>query len=438
MRKRILSFLLILALLLPATTAFAASIGNVEERAISGQVLTLTTNAFTDQLQFDSEDADETLVSISFPTLPAANSALIRLDDTPLTADTAVPVADITAGDLTVEVTAAHGNTVTIPFVARLSDDAELTANLVIPVAAEVEDFHYTLEVGETVRVELGIVGGTQTGNRYLFALQGQENLTHGTLSPVTGELGVFVYHAQTEGVDTFTYTVTVNGIVSEPATVTITVIPSSVLPFLQYYDMPTHWAGFSAGRLAILEKIIGQQADNRFYFYPDKGITRGDFVIWLMAVMGIEPLEHTNTIYADEDIPSWLRGFLNAATEEGIIQGEPTESSETTSYFRPNNAITRIEAIRMVSIALGPEGHDDSLDGLFADIADIPGWAKNNVRHLYELDIINGDEDGYLNPGRNLSRGEAAELLYRAYKELVKVSDETPDQTPDETPEVS
>jgi hypothetical protein len=239
-------------------------------------------------------------------------------------------------------------------------------------------------------------------------------------------------------GVDTFTYTVSVNGIVSAPATVTITVTPSSVLPFLQYYDMPTHWAGYSAGRLAILEKIIGQQADNRFYFYPDKGITRGDFVIWLMAVMGIEPLEHTNTIYADEDIPSWLRGFLNAATEEGIIQGEPTESSETTSYFRPNNAITRIEAIRMVSIALGPEGHDDSLDGLFADIADIPGWAKNNVRHLYELDIINGDEDGYLNPGRNLSRGEAAELLYRAYKELVKVSDETPDQTPDETPEVS
>ena len=182
---------------------------------------------------------------------------------------------------------------------------------------------------------------------------------------------------------------------------------------------MPTHWASFSAGRLAILEKIIGQQADNRFFFYPDKGITRGDFIIWLLSVMGIEPSDRSNTIYSDEDIPGWMKGFLNAATEEGIVQGSPTGDAGTTSFVFPNNPITRIEAIRMVSMALGVEGHDDNLEGLFQDIENIPGWAKNNVRHLYELDIINGDLYGYLHPQRNLSRGEAAEILYKAYKEL-------------------
>ena len=430
MRKKIISFLLVLAILLPSVTAFAASVHDVERRATSGQVITLEETDFTSQ--WVSSEEDETIASITFERIPASNAAIIRLGETAVTTDTVITLADIADGDLTVEVVATHGNTIHAPFTATSSTGGTSSADLIIPVIPEVEDFNYTLEVGETVRVELSLVGGMQTGNRYLFSMQGQNELTHGTLSPVSGEMGVFVYRADSVGVDTFTYTVSVNGVVSEPATVEITVIPSSALPFLQYYDMPTHWAGFSAGRLAILEKIIGQQADNRFYFYPDRGITRGDFVIWLMAVMGIEPQEHTNTIYADEDIPSWLRGFLNAATEEGIIQGAPTQNADTTSYFRPHNAITRIEAIRMVSLALGPEGHDDSLEGLFADIDAIPGWAKNNVRHLYELDIINGDDAGFLNPGRNLSRGEAAELLYRAYKELVNVPETTPDETPD------
>ena len=434
MRKRILSFLLVLALLSSTATAFASSIGNIEKRATSGQVITLETTDFTDELDLDPADEDETLVSVTFPTLPAANSAVIRLDDTAIAAGDTVQVAEITAGDLTVEITATQGNTVNIPFTVTLSNDDDLSATLVIEVTAEISDFNYTLEVGETVRVELSGLGATQAGNRVLVALQGQDNLQYGTLTPVPGELGVFIYSAESVGVDTFTYTVSVNGVVSAPATVTITVTPSSVLPFLQYYDMPTHWAGYSAGRLAILEKIIGLQADSRFFFYPERGITRGDFVIWLMAAMDIEPTEHTNTIYADTDIPSWMRGFLNAATEEGVIQGTPTEYPGTTSYFLPHDPISRIEAMRMVSMALGPEGHDDNLEGLFHDIELIPGWAKNNVRHLYERDIINGDPSGYLHPMRNLSRGEAAELLYRAYKDMNLVP-EPPVEPPAEPP---
>ena len=163
----------------------------------------------------------------------------------------------------------------------------------------------------------------------------------------------------------------------------------------------------------------MGHRVDNRYFFHPDRGITRGDFIVWLLSVVGIEPTDHTTTIYADHDIPSWMRGFLNAATEAGIIQGVPTGNPGTTSYFFPNNAVTRIEAIRMISMALGVEGHSDDLAGLFNDIAQIPGWAKNNVRHLHELEIIRGDGHGNLHPRRNLSRGEAAEMLYKAHKEL-------------------
>ena len=420
MKKRILSCLLVLALLLPIGTAFAATtMADVTLAAEPGQTITLTATDFTERLTLDPADAGVTLSYVAFPTLPAANQAVIRLDTAAYVADEDVSYAELTAGDLRVEVTAPRGTMVRIPFRVTLSNGDTLTASLDIGVMPALANQTHTVEVDQTVRINLGLPQWT-AGERVTIAFQGDRDLQHGTLHPVAGEHGAFEYRAISEGVDTFTFTMRIGDVTSAPVQITITVTPSTVIPFLKYYDMPTHWAGFSAGRLATLDKIVGHRVDNRYFFHPDRGITRGDFVIWLLSVAGIEPTDHTTTIYADPDIPSWMRGFLNAATEAGIIQGSPG-SPATTSYFRPHNAITRIEAIRMISMAIGVEGHGDNLTGLFNDIAAIPGWARNNVRHLHELEIIRGDGQGNLHPLRNLSRGEAAEMLYRAHKELVK-----------------
>ena len=360
MKKRIISVLLVLSMLFPFGTAFAANaMGDVRVTAHSGQTVTLTASHFADALDLDPADEDLTLYHISFPTLPAANQAVIYLNGTAYAADTAVPIADI--GDLQVRIEAMQGATVQIPFHATLSNDEVLYANLIITVLPQLQNMSYTVTVGESVSI---ILWTAETGAT--ITLEGDNNLQHGTLQAVAGEPGVFTYHATSEGTDSFRFTVTINGVTSEPATVTITVTPPAETPYLRYYDMPSHWAAFSAGRLAILDKVVGHRVDDRYFFHPYKAISRGDFIIWLLSVMGIEPMEHTNTIYADPDIPSWMRGFINAATEEGIVQGVPAESPATTSYIFPHNPITRIEAIRMVSMALGVEGHDDDLADLF------------------------------------------------------------------------
>ncbi|MCL2587799.1 MAG: S-layer homology domain-containing protein [Oscillospiraceae bacterium] len=419
MKQRLLSCLLILALLLPVGAAFAAStMGDVHVTAHHGQTVTLTAAAFTDELTVDPAESGVTLADIAFPALPAATEAVILLDGSAYTADTPVPLARITAGDLRIRVEAAVAATVRIPFRATLSNGDTLDADLIVTVTPEALSASHTVIVGESVRITLRVREWTPEA-RYTIAFQGDRNLQHGTLSPVAGEPGVFLFHATSEGMDSFTFTVTRDGITSAPGTITITVEPSPYLPFVKYYDMPTHWASYAAGRLATLEKIIGHRVDSRFFFHPDRGITRGDFLIWLCSVAGIEPTANANVIYADPDIPSWMRGFLHAATEEGVIQGAPASSAASTNYFLPNNPVTRIEAIRMISIALGPEGHDDDLTDLFHDIASIPGWARNNVKHLAELEIITGDTNGYLHPMRNLSRAEAAEMLYKMYKEM-------------------
>ncbi|MCL2828396.1 MAG: S-layer homology domain-containing protein [Oscillospiraceae bacterium] len=280
------------------------------------------------------------------------------------------------------------------------------------------EDCTYAAQVGEHIQIILG-VRNPVAEHTYVFHLMGDGNLQHGTLTPHT-EPGHFTYHATSAGTETFVYTVSVDGIVSHPATVTITVDAATTLPFLQYKDMQNHWAAFSAGRLAYLGKLVGMQADNHFFFHPDRGITRGDFLIWLCAVLDIEPTTSVSTIYVDSDIPQWMIGFLDAATIAGVIEGAPAANPAVTSYFSPNTPVTRIEAISMISRALGTDGHDDDLTGLFLDITEIPAWGKNAVRHLAERQVLAGNLGDYLQPNRNLSRAEGAEMLYKALKDMV------------------
>ncbi len=48
-----------------------------------------------------------------------------------------------------------------------------------------------------------------------------------------------------------------------------------------------------------------------------------------------------------------------------------------------------------------------------FADAGDIPDWAVDGVEKLYSLGIVNGYSDNTVLPLDNISRAEAAVMLY-------------------------
>ena len=304
--------------------------------------------------------------------------------------------------------------------------ETEVDSDIGFRVIPEALNAAYRTRVGDTLRIRLDTKHSP--GDRgHEFTLIGDNNLQHGILR-FTGERGVYTYHPISPGVETFTFTVTLDGISSEPATVTITVENHEERPleFVQYRDMVNHWGAYSAGRLATLDLVVGQKADEHHYFYPNKAISRADFLIWLLAVMGIEPTDGASTLYADRDIPQWMVGFVDAGTNHGIIEGVAAGHPHVTSYFYPHKPITRIEAMKMVSMALGVDGHDENLAGLFRDVHEVPSWAKNHVRHLSEIQLITGSQAGNLRPRSNLTRAEAAELLYKAFKEMGQRQQET------------
>ena len=115
---------------------------------------------------------------------------------------------------------------------------------------------------------------------------------------------------------------------------------------------------------------FVGESLDGNACFSPDREVSRGQFLAMLVRTLDL-PAQDGTAAWA-ENAPQWLRPYLAAAVRSGFITELPGEQD----YDAP---ITAAEAEAMIRSAL-----------------------ELDVQTLAE-----GTED------RNLTRGEAAKLLY-------------------------
>lgn len=225
-------------------------------------------------------------------------------------------------------------------------------------------------------------------------------------------------------GIDSFTFRLESGDFYSNVGTVTIEVISPSepVIPFF-YEDMQDHWANFSASHLAARGFIIGEEIGNDFYYYPNKQMSRGEFLVFLLAVLGIDDSANEADItFADENsIPDWMLKKAKIAYEMEIISGVSDDSD--LLYLYPNAPISRAEAFVMISNALlvntDAVNTNDKVN--FTDVSDIPSWAMQSIKNLSAYQIIQGSSNNIINANSITSRGEAAELCYKLLKQIEK-----------------
>ncbi len=185
----------------------------------------------------------------------------------------------------------------------------------------------------------------------------------------------------------------------------------------LRYEDMLNHWGAYSAGMLASRGYIIGEDYGNRFYFHPDEIITRLDFVLMVNAIFGVSPKDSLNgNPFSDKNVPSYVMRVGIAAHEYDIIEG--AKGKDGKLYFRPNEPITRAEAITILDYALRLDSYGVN-EAEFKDVNQIPAWAMQSVRNLEAYGIIQGYEDGTIRPNSNITRAQAAEMVWQVLKFL-------------------
>jgi len=121
-----------------------------------------------------------------------------------------------------------------------------------------------------------------------------------------------------------------------------------------RYADVPAwHWArGFieALAEIGITEGYPGGR------FGPNDSVTRAQLAVVAVRTLGLADqarLSSTeSTRYDDDaDIPSWARGAINVALNQGIMTGLPD------GEFRPNREVTRAEGVATVYRILARRG---------------------------------------------------------------------------------
>jgi len=213
-------------------------------------------------------------------------------------------------------------------------------------------------------------------------------------------DLGMFGTEDFTEEMDPFTY---INDTDSSPDNIETTFCD------VDYED----WFFEDVSFLSDLEIINGYEDG---CFHPNNQVTRAEFT--KMAIEGTDYAEGFNWIYdlpttdAFTDVTSsdWFAEYVSQAKANEFINGY------TDRTFRPNQPITRAEAIKIL-YAMNSELNtlENPFEGgnPFTDIT-TTDWFFTPVGITYNQEIINGKTETVFAPNDNLTRAEAAKIVSR------------------------
>lgn len=227
-----------------------------------------------------------------------------------------------------------------------------------------------------------------------------------GTLS-YNQKTGDFTYspYEKVHGTDSFVYRVRdCYGAYSDSCTVNITIDRKSTS--LSFSDMENSYCQAAAIVLTGNGHMDYTEEDGEIYFEPSSEVSRLDFLVTAMNVLGAANIpEITNTGFTDDaDIPAEYKGYVYSARKLGIINGVP---SGNELYFKPNEPITRAQASVILNNILG---YSATAGMHYND--EIPAWAQTSIDALRELGIypVSG---GAANPAAMLTKEDTAKMLF-------------------------
>lgn len=218
-------------------------------------------------------------------------------------------------------------------------------------------------------------------------------------------EDGSFVYTPKHNkvGVDSFVFTASdPAGNVSREATVTIKILrPSDAR---QYADTTTSTCRFAAEWLKNKGIFVGEEVAGQLCFQPDAVVTRGQFLAMTMQALGI-PVEDAGA-FRYGSTADYLVPTLAAALRCGILEGLPE-----MAVFGEDVPVTGAEAAVMLQniLKLSPAEQEEltNVDGITTFQENPLAWAEDAIAVMAD--------NGMELTGEVLTRGEVAEILYRA-----------------------
>jgi len=170
------------------------------------------------------------------------------------------------------------------------------------------------------------------------------------------------------------------------------------------FKDINNHWAKESITNL-VDKKIVSGYIDGTFK--PNNLITRQELATIIMKALDIKPAVG-DTVFKDNDkLPTWAKGYVKAAYDNGIITGY------NDGTFMGSNQCSRQEVAVMINKAFK---HGTTKEQLrFKDSNNIGNWAKDYVAKALQLKIIKGYNDNTFLPNKMINRAEAVTMIFNS-----------------------
>lgn len=140
--------------------------------------------------------------------------------------------------------------------------------------------------------------------------------------------------------------------------------------------------------------------------FLPRQTVTRAEFAKMLCKVKGWSASETQAADCIGVQPSHWAYSYVKALSQNNVIDAYPSTS------FRPDQSLTRAEAVKMIVKAQGLKL--DTTSDIFVDV--IGHWASDYILTAKRYSLINGYNDGTFLPDNNITRAEAAKIIWQLH----------------------
>ncbi len=171
------------------------------------------------------------------------------------------------------------------------------------------------------------------------------------------------------------------------------------------YTDTADHWAKDYIAALSARDIFKGYEDGS---FNPDMGITREEIAVALTRALGMEAAAKNakaNSFTDAGEIAAWAEGAVNLTVNAGVFKGYDDGS------FKPKKTITREEMVAVIIRLFSTNISSTKLT--YTDTHEIGDWAQGYVEKASTLSIVAGYPDGSFQPKNDITRAEAAKILY-------------------------
>lgn len=171
--------------------------------------------------------------------------------------------------------------------------------------------------------------------------------------------------------------------------------------------DISNHWA--YEGIRGIIRNDVTLSLTDGSKFTPDKLITRAEFAQVIAQAFELQttvPI-HFKDVMPDNKYFAWVSAVANAGIMVGQAEG----------YFGADGFISRQDVAVIIQRVLTEKKINLKkvrANTIFNDEDEIADYAIDSVKNLYAYAVFNGVGNGFFDPKGNITRGQAASIVYR------------------------